>query len=233
MSLPIADLACAHVVHHIFELPPSVSVEVAYLRAISAEPDSAHAMLIYLDDRPAHDRTYLYCDQRMLEGAGISVPQPRAQIDLVLRPAYHNGSRAGGLIQTLAVLTLWFLFAYWVAAGKFPQGTSGSSLIPLMLIAVTIFVGVIVNQNEHLLTKKVFHRVRSRLIGMGSLIFIMAVTAAVGVKGPNERWLLLSLACAATAIWLVSVTSMHWTKYFAARVSIRDLKLQSFEDPMA
>lgn len=151
------------------------------------------------NDDPHHDRAHVFFDGGMLEG---DVHVLDATVEVVLRPMTIGGTRAGVLVGLLATATLVVLALTigWVGAPRWLDGASlvevrygwqPGSVVSMLLLGPTLLAALVVQEREHLMTKRVLEGHRRRLMGHGLLTFGAAGTYALGMPDRPRWWLLV------------------------------------------
>jgi len=227
LALPLSGHLEAGSYHANLRCPPGVYVHKAFLRAMSVEGRLAMSltgyaparreMIVVTEDDLHEDRGHLYFS-RDLSRSRASADEfvEQASLYVVLRPTYHNGLRAGMVISVLVTLTLVFFLFRDITTGKsVPSGYIGvnDSTVSLLLVVLSVFVAVVLRQEEHFLTKAVFSHYRTRLAITGVTLFVVAVSVAAGIDG----WPQVGVLAAAAAVSLASTLSTIWSAFYSRK----------------
>jgi hypothetical protein len=208
----------AHSYHANLRCPPGVYLEKAFLRALNIEggrtvrsssgylPHGKRELIVVTEDDIHEDRGHLYFSHFLSERDAPADDYLPADLYLMLRPSYHNGLRAGMATSVLSTASLGLLLGRLVTASTLGPN---DSTVSLLLVVLSLFVAVILRQEEHLLTKAVFSRYRVRLAVVGVAVFAVAIVVASGVAGTPR----LATLAVATGLSLVTTLRTVWSGF--------------------
>lgn len=221
VRVPVDDALDCKSFHAQVVVPPGVYIDRATLRLLnqgfrknlSAKTGPAEMILVEDDDRHS-DQAHLHFSPRTSYRNASKEMYRNSLLQIVLRPTYHNGLRAGfhiSWLTTLAVLALTFTVG-WQEGGRSCElfcgatfgRTEADALVGLLLLVPTVALVATVRQDEHDLAKKVQAHYRMRLYLLTVVLFFIGLAFAIHLEG----WALFRLLVAGSA---VSVCSTLWT----------------------
>jgi hypothetical protein len=182
----------ARSVHIFVNAPPGTYVD-RRIFAVASAPRSGHGFsLTQVDDDDVHwNAAHFSWSNRQL-------PVPSTILDsrvlLVLRPTYHGLMRAPTVLTGLTTFVLGVLTmttgwtsAQFPGSGSIPIHSNETASEPetvILLGILTIALGVLIRTDEHMMTRKVANKFRTRLAGVLMMTLLTALAIAVGLTGP-------------------------------------------------
>lgn len=224
ITVPTSQIDGAESFHVELVCPPGVYMEDAALVSTvetggdGGEPRSVEIAEILEDDRHwdaahVHYSARIHQDKELVRVDSVFL--------VVLRPMYHGLMHAGQNLSALSAALLWILtFTIgWRAAGwdavvrvPFRADDTTDAVVAMLLLAPTAALGLLIRQEEHLLTKHVAAGYRRRLGALAGITFAAATVFATGLGGWQLFVILLMASIAGTVVAGITVVGARYSE---------------------
>ncbi|MGH8907598.1 MAG: FUSC family protein [Egibacteraceae bacterium] len=207
ITLEVDQLEACESFHFELIAPTGISVRDDGTLRIWTEKDKDPHTFEDTDAYP--DRAHFFCTIPK-EWTTRDNPIRKSSVELVLRPMNEGATK--GLVWTagISAFTIFSLFVTvgWSSVPELPRlfpefqwRYDTQSIVAALLLGPTLLSTMMIQNNEHMMTKRILGRLRGRVLAGGIATFVASLAFALGPP-PWVRFAVLALLTAVTALMI-------------------------------